>query len=67
MKKFASLVLLIMVLLTGCSREAELTPEATQTPVPPPLGVTYCDINPSDLCLEGFGLDIDERLLILFR
>jgi hypothetical protein len=61
------LVLLISALLVGCSRAVEATPQATQTPAPPPVEVTFCDINAADLCLEGFGQDVDERLLILFR
>ena len=73
MKRFAredqtiSLVLIILVLLAGCSRGAEPTLEATQTPLPPPFEVTYCDINPSDMCLDGFGTDADGNLLILFK
>jgi len=66
MMRIPFLGLLIVLLLVGCNREAEITPEETQTPEPP-LGVTYCDIDPSDMCLVGFGLDIDDRLLILFR
>jgi hypothetical protein len=62
-----SLVLVILVLLAGCSRGAESTQEATQTPAPPPFEVTYCDINPSDMCLDGFGTDVDGKLLILFK
>jgi hypothetical protein len=61
------LVLMILVLLTGCSQEAEPTPDATQTPAPLPFEVTYCDINPSDMCLDGFGTDADGKLLILFK
>jgi hypothetical protein len=62
------LVLIILVLLTGCSQGAKSTPEATQTPAPPPFEVTYCDINPSsDMCLDGFGTDADGKLLILFK
>lgn len=66
MKLIPILGLLMMVLLAGCRQETEPTPEATPTPNPP-VGITYCDINPSDLCLEGFGLDVDDRLLILFK
>ena len=66
-KQISSWLALALVLLAGCSREPEPTPQATRTPVPPPMDVTYCDINPGDVCLEGFGLDIDERLLILFK
>lgn len=61
------LVLLVFFLLVGCSQEPESTPSATQTPLPPPLSITYCDINPSDVCLEGFGLDFEERLLVLLK
>jgi hypothetical protein len=62
------LVLIILVLLTGCSQGAKPTPGATQTPAPPPFEVTYCDINPSsDMCLDGFGTDVDGKLLILFK
>ena len=66
-KQTISLALIILVLLTGCSRGAEPTLEATQTPLPPPFEVTYCDINPSDMCLDGFGTDADGNLLILFK
>jgi len=57
----------MLVLLAGCNRAAEATPQATPTPAPPPLDVTYCDIDPSDLCLEGFGLDSEDRLLVLWK
>ena len=66
MKRIPTLGWLAVLLLAGCSRGAELTQVATQT-LEPPLNITYCDINPSDMCLEGFSLDIDERLLILFK
>ena len=65
--QIASLVLVILILITGCSSGAEPTPEATQTPAPPPFEVTYCDINPSDMCLDRFGTDADGNLLILFK
>ena len=60
-------VLLPLALLTSCSREAEQMPEATQTLAPPPLNITYCDIAPSDLCLEGFGQEGEDKMLILFK
>jgi hypothetical protein len=66
-KQILWLVSLACVLLAGCSRAAEPTPQATLTPLPPPFSVTYCDINPADICLEGFGLDIEERLLALLK
>jgi hypothetical protein len=66
-KPILAIVALILVLLTACSRGAEPTPQPTQTPLPPPFGVTFCDIDPADICLEGFGLDIEERLLVLFK
>jgi hypothetical protein len=61
------LVVSALVLLTACSQKADPTPQATQTAPPPPLDVTYCDIDPADICLEGFGLDLEERLLVLFK
>ena len=68
MKTFPVLVLLILLVLTGCSREAGPTPEATQTAAPPPLSVTYCDIDlSSDLCLDGFGQEGKDKLLILLK
>lgn len=66
-KRTFTIITLFLLLLTGCSRQIEPTPQATETLAPPPFEVTYCDINPSDMCLEGFGLNIDEGLLILFR
>jgi hypothetical protein len=66
-KPTLAVVAFILVLLTACSREADPTPRATQTPLPPPVGVTFCDIDPADICLEGFGLDIEENLLVLFK
>ena len=66
-KKSSSLVTLVLVLLTACSRATEPTPRATHTPLPPPFGITFCDINPAEICLEGFGLDGEERLLVLFQ
>ena len=62
-----ALVVFILVLLTACSQGAGPTPQATITPLPPPFGVTFCDIDPADICLEGFGLDIEENLLVLFK
>ena len=62
-----AIVAFILVLLTACSRGADPTPRATLTPLPPPVSVTFCDIDPADICLEGFGLDIEENLLVLFK
>ena len=61
------LVLSVLFLLASCSRVIEATPEITQTPLASLFEVTYCDINPSDMCLEGFGTDDENRLLILFK
>ena len=66
-EKYLALILFSVLLLAGCSRATEPTPEATSTPEPPPFEVTYCDIAPSsDLCLEGFGLEDEDKMLILF-
>lgn len=59
--------LLVVLLITGCSRETAPKPQASPTPQPPPFEVTYCDIDPSDMCLEGFGLEDEDKMLILFR
>lgn len=67
MKQIPFLSLLIVLLFAGCSRETEPTPEASPTSGPPPFEVTYCDIAPSsDLCLEGFGQQEEDKMLILF-
>jgi len=67
MKKTLSVCVLFLALLTSCGQEAEPTLVATQTFAPPPLSVTYCDINLSDICLEGFDTDIDDKLWVLFK
>ena len=61
------LILLSSFLFAACNRTVEATPQATQIPARPPVEITYCDIDQADLCLEGFGLDAEERLLILFK
>jgi hypothetical protein len=66
-KRTFTICVLLLLLVAGCSREIETPPPATQTAGPSPFDVTYCDINPSGMCLEGFGLNADERLLILFK
>ena len=66
-EKYLALLLFTVLLLAGCSRETELTSEASPTPGPPPFEVTYCDIAPSsDLCMEGFGQQEEDKMLILF-
>lgn len=65
--KSISLILLSLALVTACNRETEQTPDATKTSAPPPLSITYCDIAPSDLCLEGFGQEGEDKMLILFK
>lgn len=67
LKRSSQIVISALILLTACSRVAEPTPQATQTALPPPFDVTYCDIDPAVICLEGFGLDPEERLLVLFK
>lgn len=67
MKRIPFLGLIFVLLFAGCRREVESTPTATGTPEPP-FGITYCDIDPSDMCLEGFELEEDEdKMLILFK
>jgi hypothetical protein len=64
--KLLGLLVLSVVFVAGCTREAEQTP-STQTPDAPPLDITYCDIAPSDLCLEGFGEEDEDKMLILMK
>lgn len=66
-KKFPALALLVVFLFAGCSPKPEPTPEATSTTEPPPLAITYCDIDPSDLCLDGFSGEYEDWLLVLFK
>lgn len=68
MKYFRYFVFVLFVfLLAGCGKEPEPTPVTKQqTTVTPPLNITYCDIDPSDLCLEGFDLNDDGQTLIYF-
>ena len=65
-KRAFLLVTLTLVLLAGCSWGAEPTPQATQKLLPAPLDVTYCDIDPADICLEGFGLGSEDELMVMF-
>jgi len=63
----ACLALLSLIFLAGCRQKQTQQPDPTQTPAPKPLAITYCDINPSDLCLVGFGLDDEAGMLTLFN
>ena len=65
--KLIGLMLLSLAWITACSRKAEQTPEDDETSATPPLSITYCDIAPSDLCLEGFGQEDENKMLILFK
>lgn len=64
--KTLGLLLVGLILLAGCSRKAELTPQPTQSLPPAPLNFTYCDIDRADICLEGFGLGSEEELMVMF-
>jgi len=67
MKQIAFLGLFLVLLSAGCSRGTASTPEVTLTPEPSLFEVTYCDIDPSDMCLEGFGQEDEGKMLILFK
>ena len=65
-----SLGMLFLILVAGCISTATVNtphPKDTPTPLPTPIGVTYCDITPGDLCLEGFGQASEDHMLILFQ
>lgn len=62
-----SLGMFFLLLVAGCAPGKEIVPKDTSTPYRTPLRVTYCDIDSSDLCLEGFGLAGENHMLILFK
>jgi hypothetical protein len=66
-KQTFAVLALLLSLLAACAPQAAPPPRPTGTPSPPLFEITYCDIDPSNICLEGFGLNIDEGLLVLFK
>jgi hypothetical protein len=58
------LLALLLTLTAGCRSKATQTPQPSQTPAPT---ITYCDIDPASLCLEGFGQNDEGQTLILFK
>ena len=62
-----SLGVFFLIWIAGCSAKDMEPPEDTPTPAPTPYGITYCDIKPDNLCLEGFGMGGEDKMLILFK
>jgi len=62
--------MIFLILVAGCistATETATAPKDTPTPHPTPIGVTYCDIDPGDLCLAGIGLEGEDKMLLLFK
>ena len=66
-KKLFFIIPMMLVLATACSGEAKHTRESSSPSDQKPIEISYCNIASSDLCLEGFGQEGDDSLLILFK
>lgn len=62
----AILIVLFLFFLSSCINQTGK--EVFQTPEPNTLKhIAYCNINSSKLCVEGFGKDNNQHLIILFQ
>lgn len=52
--------------LFGCSQKRDSLPDQI-TAQGSAQEITYCNMDESELCLEGFGTEADEKLIILFK
>ena len=65
-KKLTVMLLLFALLVSGCATNK--TDERQGAETPNTLNhLAYCDQDDSDLCVEGFGKDNSDSLLILFK
>ena len=65
--KMLLITIALLVLITACSSESKDTPEPTSLPAQTSRTIDYCNNDSTDLCLEGFGEEGDEVLLILLK
>jgi len=56
----------LLILLSSCATPAP-EKEIEETQAPAFAEITYCNIDDSTLCLEGFGKESGENLIILFK
>lgn len=56
----------LLILLSSCATPAP-EKEIEETQAPAFVEITYCNIDDSTLCLEGFGKESGENLIILFK
>ena len=68
LQKQLLLLIITILLLTSCSSDEQTspTPEPSQTPEPI-WSMNYCNITPQNLCLEGYGQESEDNLLILLK
>ncbi|MBT3190011.1 MAG: hypothetical protein HN736_14790 [Anaerolineae bacterium] len=64
-KKLFLLLISLLILLSSCNREFK---DAVETPtLQASVEFTYCNINSSNLCIEGFGKENENKTIILFK
>jgi len=56
---------LSLILLNSCTPTSKK--ETEESPPPPIAEISYCNMDDSTLCLEGFGEENEENLIILFK
>lgn len=67
-KRSVFFIILILLFITACNGNPTQVPENSQIySDSSPLNITYCNISSTDLCLEGFGKEGEDNLLILFK
>ena len=67
-KKLFIIILLLLLINTACSNKTEDLPTVSQnTSNQTALEINYCNIDASNLCLEGFGREGEDKLIILFK
>ena len=64
-KRLIVLLIVTIILLASCSSDKKTTPEPSKTL--PYLSIAYCNIDSDNLCLEGFGQEGEDNMLILFK
>ena len=65
--KILLITIALLAFITACSGEEKETPETSSPPEHTSLTIDYCNNSSTDLCLEGFGEEGEENLLILLK